>query len=79
MLPPPQTKPITLPFLENTSTHVWSKSRTALYAKRMPTVNFGAGSIIVWGFFSSCRTGEIEVIEKNMNGLQMSGDNRLKS
>lgn len=34
---------------------------------------------MVRGYFSSCDTGEVEVIEEKINGLQISGDNKLTS
>ena len=56
-------------FGRNTVTSVWRKSGTAFKKNNtIPTVNFGGGSIMIWGCFSSKGIGELQVILGRMNG-----------
>ena len=56
-------------FGRNRATSVWRKNGTAFKKHNtIPTVKFEGGSIMIWGCFSSKRTGELLVIRCIMNG-----------
>ena len=55
-------------FGHNYRNHVWRKDGEAYSPKNtVPTVNFGGGSIMNWGYFSAKRVGKISVIDGKMN------------
>ena len=55
-------------FGRNSVTSVWRKNSTAFKKyNTIPTVKF-AGSIMIWGCFSSKSTGELQVVHGRMNG-----------
>ena len=56
-------------FGRNAKRYVWRKPNTAHYPKNtIPTVKHGGGSIMLWGCFSSARTGALVRIERKMDG-----------
>ena len=56
-------------FERNSATHVWWKDNSTFNNKNtIPTVKFGGGLIMVWGWFSSRSPGESEIIDGRMNG-----------
>ena len=55
-------------FGHNYRNHVWRKESEAYLTKNtLPTVNLGAGSIMIWGCFSAKGVGKISVIDGKMN------------
>ncbi|KAI4895208.1 hypothetical protein NFI96_002982 [Prochilodus magdalenae] len=58
-------------FGHNKGRYAWRKKSTALQEKHLlPTVKFGAGSIMLWGCVASIGTGNLVKVEVRMNSNQ---------
>ena len=51
--------------------YVWWKTNTAHHPEHIiPTVKHGGGSIMLWGCFSSARTGKLVRVDGKMDGAK---------
>lgn len=49
------------------SNYIWSKSNTAFQkTKTIPTVKYGGGSVMVWGWFAASGPGRLAVVNGSM-------------
>ena len=55
-------------FGRNTQHYVWRKKGTAhQHQNLIPTVNYGGGSIMVWGCFAASGPGQLAIIDGKRN------------
>ncbi len=53
----------------NSTCHVWRRRNVAYDSKNtIPTVKYGGGNIMLWGWFSAKRTGQLPRIKGTMDG-----------